>query len=82
MNLKLYITNFKNNYIRNIVYPYNYALLSTNLIRNNLNIEQIEKLNDYSINYWIYSLSKYRKKRWINYFIDKKLDKKLKLENI
>lgn len=79
MNLKIFINNFKNNYIASVVYPYNYAILSTNLLRYNLDRKQIEKVNNYSINYWKYSLSKYRKKKWIEYFVDKKLNKKIEL---
>ena len=79
MNLKIFINNFKNNYINSVIYPYNYAILSTNLIRYNLDRNQIEKLNNYSVNYWKYSLSKYRKKKWIKYFVDNKLNKKIEL---
>jgi len=77
MNIKLYFNKFKNNYIENIVYPYNYALLSTGLIRNNLNMIQTQKLNDYSKNYWLYSISKERKKYWIEYFVRNKLYQKI-----
>ena len=77
MDIKLYFNNFKNNYIKNIVYPHNYAILATGLIRKNLNIEQTEKLNDYSKNYWLHSLSKKRKFVWIEYFIKNNLYKKL-----
>jgi len=79
MNIKSYFNNFKNNYIENVIYPYNYSLLSTSLIRNNLNTIQIEKLNDYSKNYWLNSLSKKRKNYWIKYFIKNNLYKKISI---
>lgn len=79
MNLKLYLNNFINNYIENVVYPYNYSILSTGLIRNNLSIDEVNKLNNYSINYWNMYISKRRKNEWIKYFKLKKLYKKINL---
>tara|TARA_B100001094_G_C18151827_1_gene784080 strand:+ start:876 stop:1115 length:240 start_codon:yes stop_codon:yes gene_type:complete len=77
---KIYFNNLKKNYIENIVYPYNYSLLSTAIIRNNLKNKEIEKLHNYSIDYWNNYISKKRKNQWINYFIDKKLFTKIKID--
>ena len=73
MIIKYYFNYFKKNYIENIVYPHNYSILSTSLIRNNLNEEQVENLNNYTINYWNNMMSYKRKKYWIKHFIEKKL---------
>lgn len=78
MNIKLYFNILKKNYIENIVYPHNYSLLSTGIIRGGLCDEKIEKLNTYSKNYWLYSLSKKRKSLWIEYFVKNNLYKKIK----
>jgi hypothetical protein len=77
MIIKYYFNCFKKNYIENIVYPHNYSILSTSLIRNNLNEEQVENLNNYTINYWNNMMSYKRKKYWIKHFIEKNLEKKI-----
>ena len=79
MNIRTYFNNFINNYVESVVYPYNYSILSTGLIRNDLSKEQVDKLNNYSINYWNTSISKRRKNEWIKYFIQNKLYKKINL---
>jgi len=78
MNIKLYFNNFKKNYIENIVFPYNYSLLSTAITRGDLSNEEKTKIDNYSKNYWKYSISKKRKEKWLEYFNSKKLYKKIK----
>jgi len=79
MIIKYYFNCFKKKYIKSIVYPYNYSILSTSLVRKNLNEEQLEHLNNYTINYWHNMMPYKRKKYWIKHFIEKNLEKKIKI---
>lgn len=64
----------KENYLYNKVYPHNYAMLSTQLSRDNLELDN--DMYNYCYNYW-FKLHKIRKKYWLNFFRKQKLFKKI-----